>query len=109
MKGINTKLAHHDKMQLQDKGHNSESYSFGKTKLKKISKMMAPDRKVLVPHAVLLLFHTLYKALTVYIHVHYARFVIQIYMHTDKTCTQYLYNIFLFMLDYLHARRYYLS
>ena len=32
IKGINTKLeilAHHDKVQLQDKGHNSESYSFG--------------------------------------------------------------------------------
>ena len=31
-KGINTKfgiLAHHDKMQLQEKGNNSESYSFG--------------------------------------------------------------------------------
>ena len=27
--GINTKLAHHDKMHLQDKGHNSENYSFG--------------------------------------------------------------------------------
>ena len=30
--GINTKLgilAHHDKVQLQDKGHNSESCSFG--------------------------------------------------------------------------------
>ena len=32
IKGINTKLgilAHHDKVQLQDKEHNSESYSFG--------------------------------------------------------------------------------
>ena len=29
IKGINTKLAHHDKVHLQDKGHNSESYSFG--------------------------------------------------------------------------------
>ena len=31
LKGINTKLgipAHHDKIKLQDKGHNSESYSF---------------------------------------------------------------------------------
>ena len=31
-KGINTKLrilAHHDKVQLQDKGRNSKSYSFG--------------------------------------------------------------------------------
>ena len=28
IKGINTKLAHHDKGQLQDKGHNSESYNF---------------------------------------------------------------------------------
>ena len=31
IKGINTKLrilAHHDKMQLQDKGHNSESYIY---------------------------------------------------------------------------------
>ena len=31
-KGIKTKLgmlAHHDKMQLGDKGHNMESYSFG--------------------------------------------------------------------------------
>ena len=31
IKDINTKLgilAHHDKVQLQDKGHNSESYSF---------------------------------------------------------------------------------
>ena len=32
IKGINSKLgilAHHDKIQLQDKGHNSESCSFG--------------------------------------------------------------------------------
>ena len=32
IKDINTKvgiLAHHDKMQLQDKGHNSGSYIFG--------------------------------------------------------------------------------
>ena len=32
IKGINTKLgtlAHYDKMQLQEKGHISESYSFG--------------------------------------------------------------------------------
>ena len=32
IKGIHTKLgilADHDKLQLQDKGHNSESYSFG--------------------------------------------------------------------------------
>ena len=32
IKGIDTKLgilAHYDKMKLQDKGHNSESYSFG--------------------------------------------------------------------------------
>ena len=31
IKDINTKLrilAHHNKLQLQDKGHNSESYSF---------------------------------------------------------------------------------
>ena len=31
-KGINTNLGilvHHDKMQLQDKGHNSERYNFG--------------------------------------------------------------------------------
>ena len=25
----NTKNAHHDKVQLQDKGHDSENYSFG--------------------------------------------------------------------------------
>ena len=33
IKGINTKLgmvAHHDKMQLEEKGHNSESYSIFK-------------------------------------------------------------------------------
>ena len=32
IKGISDKLvilAHHDKVQLQDKGHNSESYIFG--------------------------------------------------------------------------------
>ena len=32
LKGIDTKLgilAHHDRLQLQDKGHNSESYIFG--------------------------------------------------------------------------------
>ena len=32
IKGINTKLgtlAHHDNMQLQDKGHNTEFFSFG--------------------------------------------------------------------------------
>ena len=47
IKGIIIKikvLAHQDKVQLQGKGHNSESYSY------------APDRQVLVPHVVLLLY-----------------------------------------------------
>ena len=57
--GINNKLgilAHHDKVQLQHKGHNSESYIFGVMPLltKILSRMMAPDRRTLVPHAVLL-------------------------------------------------------
>ena len=61
IKGINTKLgilANYDKVQLQGKWHNSKSYSFEVMPLltKKISRMMAPDRQALVPHAVLLLF-----------------------------------------------------
>ena len=36
-KCINTKLAHHDKMQLQDKGHKSERYSFGVMPLSNIN------------------------------------------------------------------------
>ena len=51
IKGINTKLvilAHHEKVQLQDKGHNSESYSFKVMPLFNIlSRMMAPDRQSL--------------------------------------------------------------
>ena len=51
-------LAHHDKIQLQDKGHNSESYSFGvlPLKLKIFISLMASDRLAFVPHAVLLYF-----------------------------------------------------
>ena len=44
IKGINTKLAHHDKMQLQNKGHNSDSDSFGVMPLfylKFLNRMMA--------------------------------------------------------------------
>ena len=53
--GINIKLgilAHHDNVQLQDKWHNSESCSVGVLPLfhlKFLSRMMAPDRRVLVP------------------------------------------------------------
>ena len=46
IKGINIKLAHEDKMQLQDKGYNSESYRSGVIpllNLKFLSIMMAPD------------------------------------------------------------------
>ena len=53
---IHTKLAilaHHDKMQLQDKGHNSESCSFG-VMSHFLIRMMASDRRALVLHAVLL-------------------------------------------------------
>ena len=58
--GINTKLeihGHHDKMQMQDKRHNSESYSFRVMSPFNLffSRMMTPDRRTLVPHAVLLL------------------------------------------------------
>ena len=48
---------HHDKMQLQDKRHNSESYSFGVMLLYSLfflRRMMAPVRRALVPHALLL-------------------------------------------------------
>ena len=57
---INTKLgilAHHDKVQLQDKGHNSESCSFRVMTLFNLfflSRMIVPDRPALVPHTVLL-------------------------------------------------------
>ena len=50
-------LAHHDKVQLQDKGHNSESLYFWSYALfltKNFNRMMAPDRQVLVLHVVLL-------------------------------------------------------
>ena len=40
-------------MQLQDKGHNSEIYSFGVYKF--LSRVMAPDRRALEQHAMLLL------------------------------------------------------
>ena len=46
-----------DKMQLQDKGHISESHTFGDKPLfnkKKLSRMMAADRQVLEPHEMLL-------------------------------------------------------
>ena len=45
-------------MQLQVKGHNSECYSFGAFYLKFLSRIMAPGRQALVPHAVLLLTFT---------------------------------------------------
>ena len=49
IKGINIKLgtlAHHDKTQLQDKGHNSESYSFRVMPLFNLillSRMLSPE------------------------------------------------------------------
>ena len=53
IKGIKIKLgilAHHDKMQLQGKGHNSVSYINGVMPLFNLA--MVPDRQALVPHAV---------------------------------------------------------
>ena len=50
-------------LQLQDKGHNYESYIFGVMPLFKLSflnKMMIPDRRGLVPHALLILLNYLY-------------------------------------------------
>ena len=55
-------LVHHDKMQLKGKGHNSESYNFAKYiiishahfYIKILSRMMAPDRRAMVPHVMLL-------------------------------------------------------
>ena len=58
IKGIYAKLgiADYDKVLLQDKGNSSESFwSYAPFYLKKISKMMAPDRRALVLHEVLLL------------------------------------------------------
>ena len=60
IKGINTKLgvlAYHDKVQLQDMDHNFENCSFGVIPLfylKFLSRMLASDKKALIPHAVLL-------------------------------------------------------
>ena len=44
-------------MQLHDKGHNSESYSFGVMSLLTyfLSRMMAPDRRAWVPHALVII------------------------------------------------------
>ena len=56
--GISTKLgilAHHDKVQWQGKGYNSESCSFGVMPFFNwifLSRMMAPERQVSVPHVV---------------------------------------------------------
>ena len=61
IKGINTKLgilAHHDKMQLQDKEHNSDSYHFGVMSLFNLNfkvEWWPPERWVLVPDVMLLL------------------------------------------------------
>ena len=60
IKGVNTELgilAHQDKMQLRDKGRNSDHYSFGVMPLFSLiflNRIMASDRRALVPHAVLL-------------------------------------------------------
>ena len=45
-------------MQSQDKGHKSESYSFGVVLLLNLnlSRMMVPDRRALGPHSVLLFY-----------------------------------------------------
>ena len=61
IKGINTKLgilAHHDKIQLHDKGHNSKAIFLESSSLllKFLSRIIALDRRVLVPHAVLLFY-----------------------------------------------------
>ena len=61
IKGIIIKLgirAHHNRMQLHDKGLNSESYSFGVMPPFNLflSRMMTPDRRALVLHAVLLIY-----------------------------------------------------
>ena len=58
VKGINTKfgiLAHHDKLQMQDKGMNLkiQFWSYAPFLIKNLSRMMAPDRKVFVPHGAL--------------------------------------------------------
>ena len=61
IEGINTKLgflAHHDKVQLQNKGCNSKSYNFGVMPLFNknfLSRMIAPGKQALVPNGVLLL------------------------------------------------------
>ena len=55
-------LAHHDKMQLQDKGIYLKAIFLELCPFlsKILSKMMALDRQALVPHAVLLLDISLY-------------------------------------------------
>ena len=66
IEGIDTKLktlAHHDKMQLHVKGHNSESYIFGVMLLFNfifLSRMIVPDRRALVPHVVLLFINPIF-------------------------------------------------
>ena len=61
MKDINISLgilAHHDKVQLQDKGHNSESCNFRVMPLltEILSGIIVPDRWMVVSHAVLFVF-----------------------------------------------------
>ena len=51
-------VSHHEKVQWQDKGHNSESHNFGVIplfQLINVSEMIAPYKRGLVAHAVFML------------------------------------------------------
>ena len=90
IKDINTKhgiLAHHDKVQFQDKGHNFETYSFGIMSLcnkTKLNRMLVSDRRVLVPLMVILS-EVIFHCLIIVYHWYFWYYVIFFTVYSIKT------------------------